>query len=68
MGNKSFQSTKKLTYRDIMNLFNQRYGIKIKDYRPAADMYVPDSAGITVWTEEGDTIVYFPKEAVEENK
>lgn len=62
------QSTKKLTYKDIMNLFNQRYGIKIKDYRPASDMDVPYSAGIIVWTEEGDTIMYFPKEAVEENK
>jgi hypothetical protein len=62
------QSTKKLTYKDIMNLFNQRYGIKIKDYRPASDMDVPYSAGIIVWTEEGDTMMYFPKEAVEENK
>jgi hypothetical protein len=31
-------------------------------------MDVPYSAGIIVWTEEGDTMIYFPKEAVEENK
>lgn len=62
------QPTEKLTYKDIMKLFCQRYGIKVKDYRPASDMYVPNSAGITVWTEEGDTMLYFPKELAEENK
>jgi Lar family restriction alleviation protein len=64
--NRPDDSADKMTYKDIMLLFSQRYNIKIKDYRPASDMYVPYSAGITVWTEEGDTLLFFPKELEEE--
>lgn len=64
--NRPDDSADKMTYKDIMLLFSQRYNIKIKDYRPAYDMYVPYSAGITVWTEEGDTLLFFPKELEEE--
>ena len=64
--NRPDDSANKMTYKDIMLLFSQRYNIKIKDYRPASDMYVPNSAGITVWTEEGDTLLFFPKELEEE--
>lgn len=63
--NRPDDSTDKMTYKDIMLLFSQRYNIKIKDYRPASDMYVPNSAGVTVWTEEGDTLLFFPKELEE---
>lgn len=57
---------KPMTNKEIMKLFCERYGIKIQDYRPLSDMYTPSTPGITIWTEEGDTILFFPKELEEE--
>lgn len=64
----SVSGKKSMTNKEIMKLFCERYGIKIQDYRPLSDMFTPSTPGITIWTEEGDTIMYFPKEAAEANK
>lgn len=52
-----------MTNGEIYKLFKEKYpDIKISDYRPLANMFIPKTEGITIWTSEGDVILYFPKE------
>ena len=50
-----------MTNRDIMSIFKGRYPeLKVDDYRPLWDEFVKDKEGITIWLENGDTLMYFP--------
>ena len=53
-----------MTYRDLLNIFKQRYpGIGVHDYRPAVKMHIPmHMPGIVLWTEQGDVIVFYLNE------
>lgn len=51
-----------MTNKDIMSIFKGRYPeLKVDDYRPLWTGYVRDKEGITIWLENGDTFMYFPK-------
>ena len=60
----------KETYEDILRLFKERYNIKkINDYRPAPfDFEDSRKAGIKVWFDNGDEIIFIPKEWKELNE
>lgn len=51
-----------LTNSDILKLFKEKYpDIKVSDYRQLNWLYVDSKIGITIWTDNGDMILYFPK-------
>lgn len=51
-----------MTNRDIFAIFKSRYpDIKVDDYRPLWIEFVKDKEGITIWVDNGDMIMYFPK-------
>ena len=53
----------KMTNRDIYDIFQKRYPeMKTSDYRPLSNLFIPTGCGITIWTDKGDVILYFPKE------
>ena len=58
------QRGEKMTNKDIFDIFQKRYPeIKTIDYRPLSNhLFRPTGYGITIWTEKGDVILYFPKE------
>lgn len=50
------------TNGEIFKEFCNKYpDIKVNDYRPLYLGFVDDLEGITVWTDNGDTFLYFPK-------
>lgn len=53
-----------MTNKDIFDIFQKQYPeIKTIDYRPLSNLFKPMECGITIWTDRGDVILYFPKEA-----
>lgn len=54
-----------MTNSEIMKIFRERYGIKTQDYRPLHSLYIPDTEGIVIWTEQGDVLIFFPKQGDE---
>jgi hypothetical protein len=53
----------KMTNKDIFDIFQKRYPeMKTIDYRPLSNLFRPTGYGITIWTDRGDVILYFPKE------
>ena len=51
-----------MTNKDIMSIFKSRYPeLKVDDYRPLWTEYVRDKKGITIWLDNGDILLYFPK-------
>lgn len=54
-----------ITNRDIFNMFKECRISAIVDYRPLEEKYikgVDGKRGIIVWFENGDSVLYFPKE------
>ena len=51
-----------MTYGDILKDFRKKYDINVNDYRPADMHFVEGKCGITIWTDNGDVLLYFPKE------
>lgn len=51
-----------MTNKEILDDFKSKYQITVSDYRPLCAEFVEDMQGITIWTEEGDVILYFPKQ------
>ena len=56
-----------MTYGEICDKFMQTYKeqVPISDYRPIAPIFTDDlknKVGIVIWLENGDTVLYFPKE------
>lgn len=51
-----------MTNKEILDDFRSKYKIPLADYRPLCIGFVKDMEGITIWTEEGDVILYFPKQ------
>lgn len=51
------------TYNELFKQFIKKYpGMKAVDYRPFSKFYVPfDRAGIVVWLDNGDVVVYLPE-------
>lgn len=49
-----------MTIEEAKQLFSQRYGIKIKDGYLDEDVYMFEA--YTLETEEGDTLIFMPKE------
>lgn len=50
------------TNGEIFKEFCNKYpDIKVNDYRPLYLDFVKNLEGITVWTDNGDTFLYFPK-------
>ena len=60
----------KETYDDILRIFKERYNIdEINDFRPAPfDFLDSRKAGIKVWFDNGDEIIFIPKEWKELNE
>ena len=50
------QKGKIMTIEEAKQLFSQRYGIKIKD------CYIDDIEAYFIETEEGETLIFMPKE------
>ena len=52
-----------LTNEEIYKLFRIKYpDLQVTDYRPADFAFVEGMYGITVWLENGDTLLYFPSQ------
>ena len=52
-----------MTNREIFEIFKEKYPqMNISDYRPLSSRFVKDMQGITIWTDEGDIIMFFPGE------
>ena len=52
-----------MTNEEIRKIFSERYPeVKVSDYRPLVASYVKDMQGITIWTDKGDIIMFFPKQ------
>lgn len=51
-----------MTNREILGDFKSKYRVAVSDYRPLCADFVADMQGITIWTDKGDVILYFPKE------
>ncbi len=52
-----------MTNEDLYRLFRSTYPeIKPVDYRPAESMFVKGRVGITIWTDNGDMLMYFPNQ------
>ena len=51
-----------LTFKEIAHIFEERYHSQIKDYRPICDLFLEDKRGLTIWLDNGDMIIYCPKE------
>ena len=51
-----------LTNEDIKSILRERHPeIKIDDYRPLCNMYIPkNNLGILFWTKNGDCFAYYP--------
>ena len=50
-----------MTNHEILEIFRDRKVIEVKDYRPLdADLLPKNKQGIIIWTEQGDTLVFFP--------
>ena len=50
-----------MTNEDLYQLFRSTYPeIKTVNYRPAESMFVKGKVGITIWTDNGDMLMYFP--------
>lgn len=65
-----------MTYGEIYDKFNsviKGIGTTVNDidFRPIEEMYCSDlkyKPGIRVWLSNGDTLLYFPKELLEDQK
>lgn len=52
-----------MTNEEIMNQFAEKYpDMNFIDYRPLIMDYVEGKEGIIIWLDNGDCIIYFPKE------
>lgn len=51
-----------LTFEEIAHIFEERYHSQIKEYRPICDLFLEDKRGLTIWLDNGDMIIYCPKE------
>lgn len=50
-----------MTNEDLYRLFRSTYPeIKPVNYRPAESMFVECCVGLTIWTDNGDMLMYFP--------
>ena len=50
-----------MTNGEIKEIFEENYPqMKAIDYRPLSSIFVKDMQGITIWTDKGDTIMFFP--------
>ena len=61
-----------MTNGEIYDKFRQAYKaqVNVNDYRPIAPLYtedLKDKVGIVVWLDNGDTLLYFPKQDNTEN-
>ena len=52
-----------MTNQEIYHDFKSKYDVKTSDYRPLSKIFVENRPGITIWTDKGDLILYFPKQA-----
>lgn len=51
-----------MTNKEILDDFRSKYQITVSDYRPLCAEFAENMEGITIWTDEGDVILYFPKQ------
>lgn len=51
-----------MSYRDLAELFEERYKANVDDFRPICDLFLEDKRGVTIWTDNGDMIIFCPKE------
>lgn len=50
-----------MTNKEILEIFEEKYPqVAISDYRPLSALFVEDRQGITIWTDKGDIIFFFP--------
>ncbi len=54
-----------MTNGDIYEIFQDTYPeLNPIDYRPLSTLHDPKTPGIQIWLENGDIILYFPKEVI----
>lgn len=53
-----------MTYSDLLDIFKNTYPfMKVTNYRPVCrELFEAGKVGITIWLENGDMIVYYPKQ------
>ena len=52
-----------MTNKEIFEIFKERYPeIKVNDYRQFCPDFVNGKQTVTIWTDKGDIILFFPKE------
>ena len=58
-----------MTYDELLDKFSDTFPFaKINDYRPVCpELFQVGKVGITIWLENGDMIVYYPKAESEDN-
>ena len=59
-----------MTYDELLDKFSDTFPFaKIDDYRPVCpEMFQVGKVGITIWLENGDMVVYYPKEESEDKE
>lgn len=51
-----------MNFQDIADLFEDKYRANVDDFRPICDLFLEDKRGATLWLDNGDMIIYCPKE------
>ena len=55
-----------LTFSEVVELFEDRYKATADDYRPLSELFLENKRGVTIWLDNGDLVLYCPKEINEE--
>ena len=52
-----------MTYYELLDKFEDAFPLaKVNDYRPVCpELFQAGKIGITIWLENGDMVVYYPK-------
>lgn len=59
-----------MIFDDLLNKFSDTFPFaEIDDYRPVChELFENGKIGITIWLKNGDMVVYYPKQAENEDK
>ena len=58
-----------MTFQECLNRFHDTFhNAEVDDYRPVCyEMFQENKEGMTIWLKNGDMMVYYPKEAENED-
>ena len=55
-----------MTFKECLDKFHKSFPLaEIDDYRPVYYGFQENKEGMTIWLKNGDMVVYFPKQEVE---